>query len=136
MDVHDVLYREAYDQLGVVPSNANPELHNKSLLCVTDLVNCCRDPHEVHGDWYYPNGSVVQYDTDGRNTAFRRNRGRNEILNGQQFYGSVRLFRRWSPHERGRFRCELPSAANPTVNQTLYVYISEFYLINYYWCFD
>ena len=46
---------------------------------------------------------------------------------GQQFNGSVRLFHRFSAvPERGRFRCELPSAANPSVNQILYVNICEF----------
>ena len=130
MDVDDVLYRVAYGHESVVPSNANPELHDQSLLCITDLVDCCKQPHTQRGDWYYPNGTVVQYDADGHNTTFRRNRGPNEVLNGRQFYGSVCLFRRWSTRERGRFRCELPSAASPTVNQKLYVYICEFYLIN------
>ena len=123
VDVRDILYRTARGSLGVVPSNANPELHDESLLCITDLVDCCGQSRTQRGDWYYPNGTVVQYDTDGANTAFRRNRGPNEILNGRQFYGSIRLFRRWRPSERGRFYCELPSAASPTVNQTLYVYI-------------
>ena len=122
MDVHDILYRIARSDN---PTNANPELHDQSLLCVTDLEDCCKSPHTVHGDWYYPNGSVVQYDTDGLNTAFRRNRGPNEVLNGRKFYGTIRLFRRWRPSERGHFRCELPSAANPNVNQTLYVYIEH-----------
>ena len=125
MDVRDILYRRAYSDN---PTNGNPELHDQSLLCVTDLKDCCESPHAVHGDWYYPNGSVVQFEIDitYRNKAFRRNRGPNKIVNGRQFYGSVRLFRRWRPPERGRFRCELPSAANPSVNQTLYVYICEF----------
>ena len=96
------------------------------MLCVTDLTDCCRSPRTRRGEWYYPNGRVVQFDTDGRNRAFRRNRGANEVIGGRQVYGSIRLFRRFSPPERGRFRCELPSAANPTVNQTLHVYICEF----------
>ena len=58
---------------------------------------------------------------------FLINRGPNEVRNGRHFYGSVRLFHRWSsPPERGRFRCELPSMADPSVNQTLYANIGNF----------
>ena len=95
------------------------------LLCVTDLVDCCDTPHTVQGDWYYPDGRVV---TGAFNSiaTFLSNRGPNEVTNGRQFYGSVRLFRRWSnPPGRGRFRCEIPSAADSSVNQTLYVNIGE-----------
>ena len=94
------------------------------MLCVTDLEDCCESPHTVRGNWYYPDGSVVQF--DARGVTLRANRGPNEIINGRQFYGSVRLFRRWSkPQGRGHFRCELPSAADPSVNQILYANIGE-----------
>ena len=123
----DILYRTTNNGEKQDPTNNHSKLHNQALLCITDLEDCCRSPkHTERGDWYYPNGTVVQLDTDGRNRAFRRNRGSNEVIAGQQFYGSVRLFRRYTPPERGRFRCELPSAASPTVNQKLYVYICEF----------
>ena len=57
------------------------------------------------------------------------NRGPNEVINRQTVYGSVRLYHRYSnPPGRGRFRCELPSAANPSVNQTLYVNICKILL--------
>ena len=57
------------------------------------------------------------------------NRGPNEVIGEQQFNGSVRLFRRWSGvPERGRFRCELPSAANPSINQIVYVNICELFV--------
>ena len=99
---------------------------------MTDLVDCCDAPHTVHGDWYYPGGQTAvpssgsdNFITDGL-ASFLTNRGPNEVRNGRQFYGSVRLFRRWSgPPERGRFRCEIPSAASPSVNQILYVNIGE-----------
>ena len=104
------------------PSNTNPR---DALLCVTDLVDCCAAPHTVRGDWYFPDGSRVGF--DGRSTEYRVNRGANEEINGQTVYGSVRLYRRFSnAPERGRFRCELPSAANPSVNQTLYANIGGF----------
>ena len=119
----DILYRTNYSPLLEDPTNDNATLHDGALLCVTDLVDCCESP--PHGDWYYPDGQIVQSDGYPLNAVFRRNRGQNEEKNGRQFYGSVRLWRRFSPTERGRFRCELPSAANPSVNQTLYVNIGE-----------
>ena len=107
-----------------IPSNANPR--DEALLCVTDLVDCCASPRTVRGDWYFPDGSRVGFDSAG-NAAFQANRGASEEINGQTVYGSVRLFRRFSgAPERGRFHCELPSAANPSVNQTLYTNICEF----------
>ena len=122
VDVDDILYRSPAPCCNEDPSNANPELHDQALLCVTDLVDCCDDSNTVRGEWYYPDGRVVQF--NARGITFRRNRGRNEVINGRQFYGSVRLFRRYgSPPERGRFRCEMPSADDPSVNQTLYANI-------------
>ena len=126
VDFDDILYRANREPLLEDPSNANATLHDEALLCVTDLVDCCDSPHAVHGDWYYPNGSRVLFDGFPQNLAFRRNRGPNEITNGRKFNGSVRLWRRFSPRERGHFRCELPSAADPSVNQTLYANICEF----------
>ena len=106
---------------GASPSNSNPI--NGVVLCITDLVDCCDSPRTVRGDWYYPDGRSVGSSGDG----FLANRGPNEVINQQKIYGSVRLFRRFStPPEKGRFHCELPNAANPSVNQTLYVNICEF----------
>ena len=122
VDFDDLLYRTNTDP---DPSNARPELHDQALLCVTDLIDCCESPSTVRGDWYYPDGQRILFDGNPRNLVFRRNRGQNEIINGRQFYGSVRLWRRFSPTERGRFRCELPNAADSSVNQTLYVNIGE-----------
>ena len=121
----DLLYRTTRAPELEDPSNNNAPLHDESLLCVTDLVDCCESP-QPRGDWYYPNGSVVEFDGFPHNRVFRANRGQNEVRNGRQFYGSVRLWRRFTPTERGRFRCEIPTAANPNVNQTLYANICEF----------
>ena len=121
VDIDDLLYRAGGDP---DPTNANG-LHSRTLVCVTDLEDCCDSPRTQRGDWYYSNGHVV--DTSTRpGTTFLKNRGPNEIINGQQFSGSVRLFYRWSnPPEKGRFRCELPSANDPSVNQTLYANVGE-----------
>ena len=93
-------------------------------MCVTDRVDCC-DTEQL-GNWYYPDGRTVVYSTESGH-RFQSNRGQNEALNGQQFYGSVRLWRRFTPTERGLFRCELPYAEN--VVQTLYVNICKFTMI-------
>ena len=120
VDISDLLYRTSSDP---DPANANG-LHNRTLLCITDLEDCCESPRTVRGDWYYPDGRVVASNAGGN--TFLSNRGPNEIINGHHFYGSVRLYYRWSgPPGKGRFRCELPSADNPSVNQILYANIGE-----------
>ena len=129
MDVNDLLYNTP----DLPEPNNNNGLHDQALLCVTDLEDCCESPRTVRGEWYYPDGSVVPFDVIGNyggtiygRTTFLKNRGPNEVITGRQFYGSVRLFRRWSrPPGRGRFRCELPSASDPNVNQILYTNIGE-----------
>ena len=120
-----------------IPSNRNPR--DRALQCITDLVDCCGTESGTvraeRGDWYFPDGRRVGNLIPGEDrTRFLVNKGPNEfkVLDGQQFYGSVRLFRRYSyVLERGRFRCELPSAANPSVNQTIYVNICELLLWGY-----
>ena len=139
VDLDDILYRTSdfYPSVrttccSINPSNSRPDLHDEALLCVTDLEDCCDAPRTVRGDWYYPDGQTAvpssgpdNFITDGL-PSFLSNRGPNEVRDGRQFYGSVRLFRRWSnPPGRGHFRCEIPSAANPNVTQTLYVNIGE-----------
>ena len=80
----------------------------------------------MHGDWYYPNGHRVEFNP-AASTTFRANRGPSVNMTNHSEDGSVRLFRRYSsPPGRGRFCCELPSAADPSVNQTLYANIGEF----------
>ena len=124
VEFEDTLYTVAPDPCCPEPTNANG-LHDQTLVCVTDLVDCCDAPHTVRGDWYDPDGNRL---TSTGGSTFRSNRGPNEVVSGHQFYGSVRIFRRFSPprEQRGRFRCELPSAVNSNVNQTLYAYIGEF----------
>ena len=91
------------------PSDADS---NGALLCMTDLQDCCDTPN-VHGDWYFPDDNRVECST----TEFRVNRGASVI----------RLWRRYSLiPEIGRFRCEVPNNANPSVNQILYVNICKF----------
>ena len=132
MDLDDVLNIADFP---TVPSNRAPARDDAALQCMTDLVDCCGTEPDTpsgimrteRGDWYFPDGRRVGF---GGGTRFLVNRGPNEVINGEQLYGSVRLFRRFSgPPGRGRFRCELPNAADPSVNQTLYVNICELIVI-------
>ena len=135
VDFDDTLYIGG----GPGPTNRNPDSNGAlgaALECITDLVDCCGTEPDTpsgimrteRGDWYFPDGTRVG--EFGAGTRFMVNRGPNEVINGEQFYGSVRLFKRFSgPPGRGRFRCELPNAANPSVNQTLYVNICELVVI-------
>ena len=104
-----------------------------ALQCITDLVDCCGTEsgsvnRTERGNWYFPDGTVVLNTGNRFRSQFYVNRGPNEVINEQTVNGSVRLFRRFSAVPgRGRFRCELPSAVNPSVSQTLYVFnICEF----------
>ena len=126
MDIDDILYRANIDGYREDPTNSHSDIHDRALLCITDLEDCCAAPRRVRGDWYYPDGRTVPTGYPVGPAAYQKNRGPNEILNGRQFYGSVRLWRRYGrPPEGGRFRCELPSAADPNITQTLYANIGE-----------
>ena len=133
VDLDDVMYTVPPGAGGPsdLPSNTNPR--DEAVLCVTDLEDCCAAPRTVHGNWCLPDGTRVGLDTGSYTAAFHANRGPNEVINGQTVYGSVRLYRRYSaPPGRGRFRCELPNAADPSVNQIIYVNIRELIVINGY----
>ena len=86
------------------------------LVCRTDLIQCCnQDEQNLEislGEWYYPNGSFIDFNSHG-GVTFRRNRHQSV----------VRLWRKGNPPERGRFHCEVPNAAN--INQTIYTNICE-----------
>ena len=118
VDVHHVL--DVSDSV-LVPGYNHPTLH-----CFTDLVDCCNAPRAKLGEWYFPNGTALDFDFPGVDVTFRRNRGPNGPYGpgGQRVLGVVRLFRRGLPPERGRFRCEIPTAAG--INQTVYINICEF----------
>ena len=115
VDTDDVLYTTREDN---EPTNSRPIQHDRAVLCVTDLLDCC--DREGIGNWYFPNGTrVLHYTWKG----YVSNRGQNELRDGRQFYGSVRLYRFYSSRVRGLFRCELPDANN--VAQTLYANIGK-----------
>ena len=88
-----------------------------ALLCVTDLVQCCRGDNTPGvggplGNWFYPNRSLIRL--NGSNDDFYRSRG----------LGSVRLNRRnnaMSPI--GQFCCVVPDAT--FVDKTTCINIGE-----------
>ena len=112
VNLDDLAYQSTQPGFTEDPTNANGR---QTLMCVTNLVACCVSPQL--DSWHLPAGIA------GGGT-FRINRGQNEVINGQQFYGSVRLWRRYSPNERGLFRCEIPDASN--TNQSFNVFICKF----------
>ena len=85
---------------------------NGALQCITDKTPCCSQSPRL-GEWYLPNGALVQGTTS--TTAFYRNR---------EDSGEVSLNRPsdvMSP--TGQFCCEVPDATD--TNQTLCVNIGE-----------
>ena len=124
VDVDDILYTTSDRQN---PTNDRPGQHDESLLCVTDLVDCCET--EMLGNWFFPNGSQV---TNTGDQSYRSNRGQNEVRNGRQFYGSVRLFRRRIPPQEngGPFSCMLPDSSN--VMHTLNAFLGEFFFLFFF----
>ena len=85
---------------------------NGALQCITDHLSCCNQMNpQRRGEWYLPNGALVQGTTS--TTAFYRNRGDN---------GEVFLSRPSGVESpTGLFCCEVPDATN--TNQTLCVNI-------------
>ena len=120
VDVNDLLNVPLGGQVPV------PNLDLPTLHCFTELVDCCNAPRSSQGEWYFPNGTALDFDLGG-DTTFRRNRGANGFHGpgGAMVFGVVRLFRRGIPPERGRFRCEIPTIASDPNNEILYVNICE-----------
>ena len=125
---HDVLIIIAYmNSSGVylalrgvhITNNSNINIRNigqssdnpsSALQCITDNLRCCRGDPRL-GEWYQPNGALVQGTTS--TTAFYRSRGDN---------GNVSLNRPSDVESpTGLFCCEVPDAASN--NQTLCVNI-------------
>ena len=83
-----------------------------ALQCITDNLQCCTGSVQ-RGEWYQPNGALVQGTTS--TTAFYRTRG----ANGEVFLNRPRDVE--SP--TGRFCCEVPDITN--TNQILCVNIGK-----------
>ena len=86
---------------------------DSALQCITDRSPCCKTQDPRRGEWYLPNGAIVQESTS--TTDFYRNRGDN----GEVFLN--RPSTTMSP--TGRFCCEVPDATDN--NQTVCVNIGK-----------
>ena len=86
-----------------------------ALLCQTDLLECCSGPQIIGGgslgDWYYPDGRKVGYDSaePSSSPTFHRDRGQSVL----------RLWRHGNPPESGLFCCRVPDSSNTTVTVTV-----------------
>ena len=87
----------------------NNDNANNGLLCLTNATNCCTNTQGItSGAWFFPNGTLLPTIANVGNTGFGRDRGQSV----------TRLYRRSSPSERGRFRCNL-------LEEDIYVNICE-----------
>ena len=82
---------------------------NGALQCITDKTRCCLSQNPRLGEWYLPNGVLVQETTS--TSAFYRTREDNGEVSLNRPNGVL------SPN--GLFCCEVPDATN--TNQTLCV---------------
>ena len=107
------------DDLDDISASSTELCNAHALLCKTDKADCC---HSLQtggeyglGNWYFPNGTSVEYVTQSglNSNFFGRNRG----------LSVIRLYRYGHPLLRGRFRCVVQDAGG--VDQTLYANICE-----------
>ena len=86
-----------------------------ALHCHTNKPDCCDQPPNQNGEWFFPNGNKVKVeeiaDDDGQDYYYR-SRGLSVIL----------LNRANNPPEKGRFRCEVVNALDEL--QITYINIS------------
>ena len=90
-----------------------------ALLCLTDNTECCRGSDNPNGgrlgEWYFPDGTLVQADSEGGNLY--RNRDKS----------IVRLNRRNNTQSpTGVYRCEVPSASGETLIILAGLYLGMF----------
>ena len=98
---------------------------SSSLRCNTNRSGCCRasdaSDRVAQGHWYLPDGTRVE--SFSQEVASDRTRN---FFSRDRLTGVVRLHRYGDPSERGRFRCEVPSADGDMV--TMYVNIGEWFV--------
>ena len=105
------LRNQFIDQNRILNFTEIGEIPDSALQCITDRNPCCRNQPATLGEWYLPNGALVQGSTS--TTQFYRSRGDN----GEVFLN--RPSDTMSP--AGRFCCEVPDATDN--NQTVCVNI-------------
>ena len=87
-----------------------------ALQCTTDSTACCTNqPGQTRaGDFYFPDGSVVDIESRTPSNSYYRTRSSRLIS----------LHRRPDATQTGQFRCEIPAASGTTVN--LFINIGVF----------
>ena len=78
---------------------------NNGLQCITDRRPCCAAHSNRHGEWFFPNGSMVPGTFQGGVTTFFRNRGDNGTVNLNRLNSSIMM-------PTGRFCCVVPDATD------------------------
>ena len=79
-----------------------------ALLCKTNLINCCGTVPNRHGEFYYPNGTMVPINK--LQYGFYRNRG-DQVVRLNRREGVILPV--------GKFRCEIPDTNG--VMQSLFI---------------
>ena len=111
-DVRFSLNDAAYQNNSLVTLEDIGEDEN-ALLCITDLIACCRCPYTGEmwpdmGNWFFPNGTKIYTSGEGTDWDFYRTRGEMVVLMHRKGGG-----------EDGIYRCEIPDTFN--VAQTIYI---------------
>ena len=106
-------------QVNIKSIGVSSDNSNSALQCITDMSPCCQSQDPQHGEWYLPNGELVQGTTT--TMAFYRSRGDN----GEVFLNRPSIV--VSP--AGKYCCEVANAANE--NQILCVIIGKIFIRKY-----
>ena len=87
----------------------------RSVNCHTDLCTCCNDAHGPHhGNWYFPDGSTVEYYSSG------------SIFYKQDIAQRVNLYRRSYSSRSGIYRCDIATIAVHNLNREA-VFVGLYY---------
>ena len=95
------------------------EFH-ESLLCLTDLLYCCRSPYFYYalGDWFYPNETVVPnriINEQGLQWEFFRTRGQMVVLMHRRRGGVT-----------GIYRCDIPGLFHHPYEDPVRLYVGVY----------
>ena len=94
----ETLANHSYVNLTLV---GRPEDGDHSLECHTDLMTCCSGTQGQHrGDWYFPNGTRLQFSVDSGNIYEQRGDQRVEIRRRHNANSSS-----------GMYHCDIPTVA-------------------------
>ena len=98
---------------------------DNALQCITDKKPCCYEVPNRHGEWYYPDGSQILYQSYAieADLPFFRNRGDDGTVNLNRVNSRIMF-------TTGKFCCVVPNSIG--VYQTLCAYLSKILLLILY----